>query len=199
MSLRRRVLLGCLVVAAVLLGTDVVLASTFRSFLLGRVDQQVVQAADPLVHGRFRGSLGGARPGATTPTTPTTASGSAPTAEQRVYTEYYIGLLASDGSVSRLGPGLRENDQSAPKVSAAALAAHLSPSADNLDPFTVPATTRQVPPPVLDGTVKGRRSSGEGLRWAANRAAATWGADWSFSRRPGPRRDTVPSAAMTPM
>jgi len=66
-------------------------------------------------------------------------------------------------------------------------------------PVRLTATTRQVPPPVLDGTVKGRRSSGEGLRWVANRAAATWGADWSFSRRPGPRRDTVPSAAMTPM
>ena len=49
MSLRRRVLLGCLVVAAVLLATDAVLASTFRSFLLGRVDQQVIQAADPLI------------------------------------------------------------------------------------------------------------------------------------------------------
>src|SRR3954469_19201727 len=107
MSLRRRVLLGCLVVAAVLLATDAVLASTFRSFLLGRVDQQVAQAADPLVHGRFRGSLGGlgvspgrdsggSRPGATTPTT---AAGQTPTAEQRVYTEYYIGLAASDGTV----------------------------------------------------------------------------------------------------
>ena len=61
MSLRRRVLLGCLLVAAVLLATDTVLASTFRSFLLGRVDQQVIQAADPLVHGRFPGRFGGPR------------------------------------------------------------------------------------------------------------------------------------------
>jgi two-component system OmpR family sensor kinase len=136
MSLRRRVLLGCLIVAAVLLGTDAVLAATFRGFLLGRVDQQVIQAADPLVHGRFRPGL--SRPPTTTPST----SASTPaTGEQRVYTEYYIGLRATDGSVSRLGPGLRENDQSAPKVSASALAAHLSPSADNLEPFTVPSTT----------------------------------------------------------
>ncbi len=131
MSLRRRVLLGCLVVAAVLLGTDVVLASTFRSFLLGRVDQQVVQAADPLVHGRFRGSFAGRIP----------SPSSNPTGEQRVYTEYYIGLAAADGTVSRLGPGLRENDQSAPKVSASAVAGHLSPSADDLRPFTVPSST----------------------------------------------------------
>jgi two-component system OmpR family sensor kinase len=144
MSLRRRVLLGCLVVAAVLLATDAVLAGTFRSFLLGRVDQQVVQAADPLVHGRFRGGFGSGRLGTTTPTTattPTTGTGSAPTAEQRVYTEYFIGVAAADGSVSRFGPGLRENDQSAPKLSAADLARHLSPSADDLRPFTVPSST----------------------------------------------------------
>ncbi|HYT40272.1 MAG TPA: HAMP domain-containing sensor histidine kinase [Acidimicrobiia bacterium] len=131
MSLRRRVLLGCLVVAAVLLSTDAVLASTFRAFLLGRVDQQVAQAADPLVHGRFRGSFAGRIP----------SPSSNPTGEQRVYTEYYIGLAAADGTVSRLGPGLRENDQSAPKVSASAVAGHLSPSADDLRPFTVPSST----------------------------------------------------------
>jgi two-component system, OmpR family, sensor kinase len=130
MSLRRRVLLGCLLVAAVLLGTDAVLASTFRSFLLGRVDQQVIQAADPLVHGRFRGGI--TRP-------PSTSSPS--TGEQRVYTEYYIGVAAPDGTVSRLGPGLRENDQSAPQLSGAGLAAHLSPSPDDLRPFTVPSST----------------------------------------------------------
>src|SRR5436305_2475336 len=133
MSLRRRVLLGCLIVAAVLLATDAVLASTFRSFLLGRVDQQLVQAADPLAHGRFRGGFG--RPPASTP--PTGAS----TSEQRIYTEYYIGLATPDGTVSRFGPALRDNDQSAPKVSAAELAAHLSPSPDDLAPFTVAPST----------------------------------------------------------
>jgi two-component system OmpR family sensor kinase len=150
------VLLGCLVVAAVLLATDVVLASTFRSFLLGRVDQQVVQASDPLVHGRFRGGFGAGRLGGTTNTTtattaptttattataPTTAGGSTPTTEQRIYTEYYIGLVAADGTVSRLGPGLQENDESEPKLSATTLAGHLSPSPDELRPFTVPSST----------------------------------------------------------
>src|SRR5690349_11455608 len=104
MSLRRRVLLGCLVVAAVLLATDVVLAATFRGFLLGRVDQQVIQAADPLVHGRFRGGFN--RPPTTAPPSGSTGAGAG--SEQRVYTEYYIGLVAADGAVSRLGPGLRE-------------------------------------------------------------------------------------------
>src|SRR5947209_11151630 len=140
MSLRRRVLLGCLLVAAVLLGTDAVLASTFRSFLLGRVDQQVVQAADPFVHGRFRGGFT-ARPGGTTTTTSPSTSLPSPTGEQRLYTEYYIGVAAPDGTVSRLGPGLRENDQSAPKLSGDDLTAHLSPSPDDLRPFTVASST----------------------------------------------------------
>ncbi|MCA1844020.1 MAG: MFS domain-containing histidine kinase, partial [Actinobacteria bacterium] len=126
MSLRRRVLLGCLAVAAVLLATDVVLAATFRSFLIGRVDQQVAQAADPLIHGRLRGGLPGPRQG--------TGNGSG------VYTEYFIGLVAADGTVTRVGP-LREDDLSAPKVSAALLATHLSESGDKLRPFTVRSTT----------------------------------------------------------
>ena len=134
MSLRRRVLLGCLIVAAVLLATDAVLAATFRSFLLGRVDQQVVQAADPLVHGRFRGGFNRPPPSGSSSSTPATG-------EQRLYTEYYIGVIAADGTVSRLGPGLRENDQSAPQVAAARLATHLSPSPDDLRPFTVPSST----------------------------------------------------------
>jgi len=133
MSLRRRVLLGCLLVAAVLLGTDAVLASTFRSFLLNRVDQQVIQAADPLVHGRFRGGV--LRTPTTSPPSPTSGE------QQRLYTEYYIGLVSPDGTVSRLGPGLQENDQSAPKLSAGDLTRHLSPSPDDLRPFTVASTT----------------------------------------------------------
>ena len=150
MSLRKRVLLGCLVVAGVLAATDVVLAATFRSFLLGRVDQQVAQAADPLVHGRFRGVPGGAgvspgrnsnRPPSTTPPVTTPPASAPSTGEQRIYTEYFIGLAGADGTVSRLGPGLHEDDTSAPKVSASLVAAHLSPSPDDLRPFTVASTS----------------------------------------------------------
>src|SRR5260370_32401936 len=101
MSLRRRVLLGCLVVAAVLLATDAVLASTFRSFLLGRVDQQVVQAADPLIHGRFRGGLGGPRLG---PTTPTTGPASTGAGGQRPYTRDHLALAPPPGPVPPPAP-----------------------------------------------------------------------------------------------
>jgi two-component system, OmpR family, sensor kinase len=127
-TLRKRVLVGCLVVAAIVLATDVVLAATFRSFLLGRIDQQIVEGADPLVHGRFRNGFPGPRPGGT-------QAGSS-----NVYTEYFIGLVAADGTVTRVGPGLHENDLSAPEVSPAALAGHLS-AADDLRPFTVPSSS----------------------------------------------------------
>jgi len=133
-SLRKRVVLGCLAVAAVLAGTDVVLAATFRSFLLGRVDQQVVQGAEPLVHGRFRGGFPGARPGSSG-----TGSG-AGTGNSGVYTEYFIGLAAADGTVTRVGPVLHEDDPSTPRVTPAVLSAHLS-DADDLAPFTVPSST----------------------------------------------------------
>jgi len=55
MSLRRRVLIGVLLIAAVLVGTNVLLSGTFRSFLIDRVDQQLVT-----VGGRpqFRGPPG---------------------------------------------------------------------------------------------------------------------------------------------
>jgi type II secretory pathway pseudopilin PulG len=132
MSLRRRVLLGCLVVAAVLAATDVVLAATFRSFLLGRVDDQLVQAAEPLVRGRLRNALPGPRIGGA-PAPVSSASG--------VYTEYFIGLAGADGTLTRFGPGLRENDTSAPRLSAGVVADRLSPSAEDFRPFTVGSTT----------------------------------------------------------
>ena len=128
MSLPKRVLLGCLAVAAVVFATDVVLAATFRSFLLGRIDQQIIEGADPLVHGRFRNGFPGPRPGGTPAGTPS------------VYTEYFIGLVAADGTVTRVGPGLHENDLSTPEVTPATLARHLSAS-DALRPFTVPSST----------------------------------------------------------
>ena len=129
MTLRKRVLVGCLAVATVVLVTDVVLATTFRSFLLGRIDEQIVEGADPLVHGRFRNGFPGPRGG-----------GGAPAGNSSVYTEYFIGLVAADGTVSRIGPGLHENDTSAPEVSPATLAGHVS-DADDLRPFTVSSST----------------------------------------------------------
>ncbi len=50
-------------VAAILAVTDVVLAATFRFFLLGRVDDQIVQSADPFLRGRLRNASPGPRIG----------------------------------------------------------------------------------------------------------------------------------------
>jgi signal transduction histidine kinase len=138
-TLRKRVLVGCLVVAAIVLATDVVLAATFRSFLLGRIDQQIVEGADPLVHGRFRNLPGGS---GVSPerNSPGPRPGGTQAGSSNVYTEYFIGLVAADGTVTRVGPGLHENDLSAPEVSPAALAGHLS-AADDLRPFTVPSSS----------------------------------------------------------
>jgi signal transduction histidine kinase len=139
LSLRTRVLFGCLAVAAIVFATDVVLAATFRSFLLGRIDQQIVEGADPLVHGRFRNLPGGS---GVSPErdSPGPRPGGTPGGNSSVYTEYFIGLVAADGTVNRVGPGLHDNDTSVPELSPATLAGHLS-AADDLRPFTVPSST----------------------------------------------------------
>ncbi|HKY77687.1 MAG TPA: HAMP domain-containing sensor histidine kinase [Acidimicrobiia bacterium] len=123
--MRRRVLVGFLVVAGILAATDVVLATTFRSFLLGRVDGQIAQSADPFLRGRLRNAFPGPRLGA---------------AGSSVYTEYFIGLASADGTITRLGPGLRDDD-SAPALPGGVAPGQLSPSTDDLRPFTVASTT----------------------------------------------------------
>ncbi|HUS61659.1 MAG TPA: HAMP domain-containing sensor histidine kinase, partial [Acidimicrobiales bacterium] len=72
MSLRHRLLVGLLAVASVLVLTNVALSSTFRHFLLGRVDHQLVAVAErPL----FRGGDGRRQP---------------PPIDRQTLSEYYI-------------------------------------------------------------------------------------------------------------
>jgi two-component system OmpR family sensor kinase len=124
-SLRQRLLLGMLVVAAVLIGTNVVLASTFRSFLVRRVDEQLAHAVQrppaPVDVGVRPGRLGRPRGGGPTD----------------VFSEVYFAALDADGNVWRIGRGLRE-DQGAPDVTLDRVEGHV---ADHDDPagFTVPA------------------------------------------------------------
>jgi len=149
-SLRRRILLGCLIVAVVLLGTDAVLASTFRSYLVGRVDKQLDEAAGPLLRGeQFRGGFpgdggshgdggphgdGGGKPG----------GGPEPDhddgGEDRVFTEFFVGVASSDGSVSRLGPGFRGEKESPPRLTAQLVERHRGAPGGDFHPFTVDAT-----------------------------------------------------------
>ena len=48
MSLRRRVIIGFVAIAAVLVVTNVALASTFRSYLLNRIDHQLATNGVPV-------------------------------------------------------------------------------------------------------------------------------------------------------
>jgi len=130
-SLRRRVLLGCVAVAVVLAVADAALASTFRGYLVGRVDEQLLQAADRLDGGgpgpdrggmgplQFRRPLpGGPGPG-------------------QAFSEFYLAVAGADGDVEArldrpLGGGGDAPDPAADEVLAAAPVAGEPPQ-----PFTV--------------------------------------------------------------
>jgi len=75
MSLRRRVLVGFLTVAAVLVITNLALSSTFRSFLIDRLDRQLIDVASRPVFGGDRGRAPGPPPG-----------------ESQTFTEYFIAV-----------------------------------------------------------------------------------------------------------
>jgi signal transduction histidine kinase len=136
--MRKRILVGFLVVAGILAATDLVLAATFRSFLLGRVDDQIAQGAEPFLRGRLRNAFPGPRPGGLG-AGPGVALAGSPSSS--VYTEYFIGLASAGGTVTRLGPGLREDDTSAPALPTGVAADQVSPSAEEIRPFTVSSTT----------------------------------------------------------
>ena len=80
MSLRRRVLVAFVLVAMVLVVTNVALSSTFRSFLLDRLDRQLVSAVSTLADRRMPRGGGGACVGL-------------PAGEQEALSEYAISCL----------------------------------------------------------------------------------------------------------
>lgn len=123
MSLRRRVLLGFLAVAAVLIFTNAALASTFEDYLLRRTDAELVETAARPVFGR--GGLDPIRPGG----------------QRRIepLTDLYIAVADLDGvDLTRLGSALDE-DQSPPAPEADALVSHAAPPR-SVEPFTAPST-----------------------------------------------------------
>lgn len=126
MSLRRRVLVGIVVVGAVLVATNLVLSGTFHSFLLDRVDGQLVDVASrPVIRGD-RGRL--QAPG------PTAAQ------ESETLTEYFIAVGdASATSFARLGAALDVDDRPPPRIERGPLAAHLVRPGQPAVPYTVPA------------------------------------------------------------
>jgi two-component system OmpR family sensor kinase len=117
MSLRRRVLLGCLAVAFVMLAADVVLAGTFRSYLLTRVDEQLVEFA-----GRVGRAQSDRRPGGPPP------------GPARAYSEYFLGTADREGN-------LRANDspfaeEPAPRADPGEVLANVTARGQRPRPFT---------------------------------------------------------------
>ncbi|MGQ0521983.1 MAG: ATP-binding protein [Actinomycetota bacterium] len=129
MSLRRRILAGILAVAAVLVGTNLLLSTTVRSFLLDRLDRQLVAAAEPLAHQPFSrdGNRGPPGPG------PSTAGDEA-------FTEYFIavGYPESD-TLRRLSSALADAELPPPRLSRNALLEHVAGDHEPLEPYTAPA------------------------------------------------------------
>ena len=128
MSLRRRVEIGILVVAFVLVGTNLLLFGTLRSFLLDRVDRQLVAASGPLVERSFfRGGRGGPRPGGSP-------------GEAEAFSEYFIAVGdPSDGTLQQLSSPLANEDQPPPQLRRSDLAEHLAHHGERLEPYTAPA------------------------------------------------------------
>jgi len=127
MSLRRRLLLGLLVISAVLVVTNITLANRFRSVLLDRVDRQLADASSRDVFrlggGRLRGP----------PDAP-------PAADDQTVSEYFIAVGdPSEGTLVELSSALVDHDQSSPRLERDQIAAHLTDRRQPAAPFSVPA------------------------------------------------------------
>ena len=112
MSLRARLLLGFVAIAIVLVGADLVLAANVQKSLVDQIDQRLDGAIGPFTRG-FGGRFPGPGPGGN-PNATATPDGDA----NRGFTEFFVAVLAKDGSVlyEQL-PNLRDGDP-APKIDA---------------------------------------------------------------------------------
>ena len=126
MSLRRRLLVGLVMVAAVLVVANVVLSRTIQSFLLDRVDTQLADVASRPVFGGGAGGPGGRRP-------------ALPDAE--TLSEYYIAIVdPATGHLRRLASAFMDEDQPPPSLDPATIRAHLAGRGERPEPFTVAST-----------------------------------------------------------
>jgi two-component system OmpR family sensor kinase len=119
MSLRRRVLVGVLAVAVVLVGVNVLLARMFRSFLVDRVDRQLVDVASrPFFRpGRF-----------------------GPPGVDRAVSEYFIAVGdPRDTGLTRVVSELADADDPPPVLDRRTVTGHLAPWGTPPRPFTAPA------------------------------------------------------------
>ena len=123
MSLRRRVLVGFLVVAGVLVLTNLALSSTFRSFLLDRVDRQLLDVVSrPLFRGE-RGRRPGQVPG-----------------QPQALTEYFIAVGDPTGAnLTPLRSAFGAEDRPPPRLEQEQVLAHAAAGGQPPEPFTAPA------------------------------------------------------------
>ena len=130
MSLRRRVLLGCATVAAVLLLTDIVLGATFRSFLLDRLDQQLAAAAPPVAAAPVAAPFGDRLTIAKEPLPPLEGD-----PQHRTLTEFFIGTASPDGTLLTQVESLLHDDLPTPRIDPADVLEHARPAGAAISPF----------------------------------------------------------------
>jgi len=124
MSLRRRLLVGLIGVAAVLIVTNLVLSNTIQSFLLDRVDRQLV---DVVTRPVFRGDPG---PGFGFPSN-----------DERTLSEYFIAVGdPNQSTLNQLSSALADEDDSPPRLARTQVLSHLTDHSVAPEPFTAPAT-----------------------------------------------------------
>lgn len=129
MSLRRRLLVGLLAVAAVLVVTNLVLSSTFESFLLDRVDRQLVEVAPRLLRG---GGNPGHGPG---------AARGFPSPDEETLSEYFLAVGdPRSGSLTHIKSAIVDESNAPPVVSRDQLLDNLTGRRETPRPFTTRAS-----------------------------------------------------------
>lgn len=131
MSLRRRLVLAGIVIAAVLFVADVVLATTFRTFLLDRLDQQLIEAAERVADAPHRPRPDDADGEGPRPGEPPSRS------DNPAFSEYFIGRADASGTlVEVLGDPLSSQAEAIPEPDPEEVTAHAATSVTDVQPFT---------------------------------------------------------------
>jgi two-component system OmpR family sensor kinase len=125
MSLRRRLLLGLVAVAAVLVVTNVILSSTFESVLLTRVDRQLADVASRPI---FRAEPGRGRGG--------------PSEQEETLSEFFIAVgNPASSTLTQLNSAFADQNEPPPRLDRAKIVAHVAKEGARPAPFTAPATS----------------------------------------------------------
>jgi two-component system, OmpR family, sensor kinase len=143
-TLRRRILLGCGLIAAVLLVADLFLAATVRSVLLEGVDSQLTESARRITRlSTFRLFGPGQQAQAAVPATPAQRTlvvappdGQGP----EVLTDLFIGVVGgAQAEVAPVTSALGAPASELPRIDPEEVAKHVPRSETELEPFTLPA------------------------------------------------------------